>query len=265
MSLLKKIIISLVSILFFSLCLLACKHEHHGEGHEHKSHEHKKSHSHDNPEHKKGHHHHEKGHGHAHANEHMNQTSFEDLVQRFDSPERDAYQQPDKVLAYIGEVKGKKILDIGAGTGYFSFKLAAKGADVIAGDVDDRFQNYIQEKIEKEDAPKVTLRKLPYDSPALAEKEVDKVLIVNTYHHIEDRVAYFGKVLKGLKDGGELLVIDFKKQDGPGPPVAMKMTADFITKELKQAGFTEFEVNDSLLENQYIIRAKKEVRNQTEK
>jgi len=186
----------------------------------------------------------------------MNKTSFEELVQRFDSPERDAYQQPGKVLAYIGEVRGKKILDIGAGTGYFSFKLAAKGADVIAGDVDDRFQNYIQEKMDKENAPKVTLRKLPYDSPALTDKEVDKVLIVNTYHHIEDRAVYFGKVLKGLKEGGELLVIDFKKQDGPGPPVAMKMSPEFITKELKQAGFTQFELNDSLLEHQYILRAK---------
>ena len=66
----------------------------------------------------------------------------------------------------------------------------------------------------------------------------------------------FSKVLKGLKEDGELLVIDFKKQEGPGPPVAMKMSADFITKELTQAGFTQFEVNDTLLDHQYIIRAK---------
>ena len=241
---------------FLMLCLVACKHDHkHGEGHHHKSehsaHQHDKNHGHDNHQHGKGH-----GHHHGHANEHMNSTSFEELVKRFDSPERDAYQQPKKVLTYIGDVQGKKILDIGAGTGYFSFKLAANGADVIAGDVDDRFQNYIKEKIEKENAPKVALRKLPYDSPALTEKEVDKVLIVNTYHHIEDRINYFNQVLKGLTTGGELIVIDFKKQDGPGPPVKMKMFADFITKELKQAGFTAFEINDELLEHQYIIRAR---------
>lgn len=241
------------TLAIFSLFLFACKHgnHEHGEGHGH-SHAKEKGHEH-------GHDHAKEdgdGHGHNHSNDHMNQTSFEDLVNRFDSPERDAYQQPEKVLDYIGDVSRKKILDIGAGTGYFSFKLAAKGADVIAGDVDERFQNYIKEQIEEENAPKVALRKLPYDSPALTEKEVDKVIIVNTYHHIEDRIAYFGKVLKGLKEGGELLVIDFKKQDGPGPPVKMKMAAAFITKELKKAGFTDFEVNDSLLEHQYIIRAK---------
>jgi len=241
-------------LLLSTLFLFACKHGNHehgeGHGHSHGDAQHEEGHKHGESD---GHHH---GHNHGHANEHMNTTSFEDLVKRFDSPERDAYQQPEKVLEYIGDVTGKKILDIGAGTGYFSFKLADKGAEVIAGDVDDRFQNYIKEKVEKGDAPKVALRKLPYDSPALAENEVDKVLIVNTYHHIEDRIAYFGKVLEGLKDGGELLVIDFKKQDGPGPPVKMKMAASFITKELEQAGFTEFEVNNLLLAHQYIIRAK---------
>ena len=242
--------------IFIPILLFSCKYDRHTSegGHTHEEHAHRSSHK-DNSEHGHNHGH---GHGgnHGKANKHMNAASFDDLVKRFDSPERDAYQQPEKVLAYIGDVTGKKILDIGAGTGYFSFKLAAKGASVIAGDVDDRFQNYIKEKIEKENAPEVALRKLPYDSPALADAEVDKVLIVNTYHHIENRVNYFKEVLKGLATGGELLVIDFKKQDGPGPPVKMKMAPDFITAELKKAGFTEFELNNSLLEHQYIIRAK---------
>ena len=230
------------------LLLVACNHQH-GDEHNHEkgSHQHDHGHSHK----QEGHHH-----NHGHANGHMNQTSFEDLVKRFDSPERDAYQQPEKVLDYIGEVTGKSILDIGAGTGYFSFKLANRGATVIAGDVDDRFQNFIQEKMDKENAPKVALRKLPYDSPALQESEVDKVLIVNTYHHIEKRVPYFNQVLKGLKKNGELLVIDFKKKDGPGPPVKMKMSSQFIINELKESGFQKFEVNNDLLEHRYSIRAK---------
>ena len=242
---------NLLILSFLSIFLIACKHNHqHQDGEHHGNHQHDHQHSHGDK--------HQHTHGHGHANDHMNQASFDDLVKRFESPERDAYQQPEKVLDYIGEVKGQKILDIGAGTGYFSFKLAARGAEVIAGDVDDRFQNYIKQKIDKENTTGITLRKLPYDSPALSEKEVDKVIIVNTYHHIEDRIAYFAKVLNGLKEGGELLVVDFKKQDGPGPPVAMKMSAEFITDELKKSGFTKFEVNDTLLEHQYIIRASEE-------
>ena len=60
-------------------------------------------------------------HEHGHANDHMNQTSFEDLVKRFESPERDAYQQPEKVLEYIGDVAGQKNIRHWSWNGLFLF------------------------------------------------------------------------------------------------------------------------------------------------
>lgn len=193
------------------------------------------------------------------ADEQMHQTSVSELIKRFESQERDAYQQPEKVLAYIGDVSNKTILDIGAGSGYFSIRLAKKGAYVIAGDVDDEFLNYIKERVKKEHLDTlIEVRKLPYDSPALKEEEVDKVIIVNTYHHIEDRSVYFSKVLNGLKQDGELIVIDFFKKDLPiGPSTDHKISREKVLEELKQAGFSEFEVNTDLLEMQFIIRAKR--------
>jgi 2-polyprenyl-3-methyl-5-hydroxy-6-metoxy-1,4-benzoquinol methylase len=53
------------------------------------------------------------------VNEHMHKTPVSDLIKRFESPERNVYQKPEKVLDYIGDVKGLKILDIGAGSGIF--------------------------------------------------------------------------------------------------------------------------------------------------
>ena len=82
------------------------------------------------------------------------------------------------------------------------------------------------------------------------------VLIVDTYHHIENRADYFSEVRRGLRPGGQLVVVDFIKEDLPmGPPVAMKMDADTIIEELKAAGYTNFEVNRDLLPYQYIIFA----------
>jgi cyclopropane fatty-acyl-phospholipid synthase-like methyltransferase len=191
------------------------------------------------------------------ANHYMHQSSIDELVERFESKDRDKYQQPEKVLEYLGAVDGKKIMDIGAGTGYFSVKLAANGANVIAADVSDDFQNYLKERIKEENISNIELRKLPYDSPELAKNEVDKVLIVNTYHHIEDRISYFKKVRKGINADGELVIIDFFKADLPvGPPVGHKVAIDDVVLELKEAGFTEFIVEVSLLDYQYIIRAK---------
>ncbi len=193
------------------------------------------------------------------ANMQMHKTSVSDLIKRFESPERDVYQRPKKVLDYIGDVHDKKIMDIGAGSGYFSVKLAKRGAYVIAGDVDDAFLEYINNRIKKEVLDSlIEVRKLAYDSPALEIQEVDKVLIVNTYHHIEERPQYFKKVLKGLKHGGELIVIDFFKKELPiGPSVTHKISRERVIKELQQAGFTNFTENVDLLKMQFIIRAKK--------
>ncbi|MGI9551906.1 MAG: class I SAM-dependent methyltransferase [Aurantibacter sp.] len=194
---------------------------------------------------------------HGPANEYMHQSSVKDLIERFESPERDAYQQPQKVLEYLGDVQGQTIMDIGAGSGYFSVKLAEKGAKVIAADVDDEFQEFLQNRIEKNNLDNIETRKIPYDSPNLKEEEVDMVLIVNTYHHIENRPEYLTDVKKGTKPEGALVIIDFYKSEIPvGPPLDHKLPIDVVVNELKKAGYTSFDVNVDLLPYQYIIKAK---------
>ncbi len=191
------------------------------------------------------------------ANEHMHQSSVDDLIKRFESPERDAYQQPEKVMAYLGDIEGQTIIDIGAGSGYFSVKLAEKGAYVIAADVDDEFQEFLNNRIEKNDLMNIETRKIPYDGPGLKEHEVDKVVLVNTYHHIENRPDYFSKVKTGTKPDGELVIIDFFKAEiSVGPPLDHKVAIDQVIQELKKAKYTSFNVNVELLPYQYIIRAK---------
>ena len=197
-----------------------------------------------------------KGHAPGSANEYMHQSSVDDLVERFESPERDAYQKPEKVLEYLGDLSGKTIMDIGAGSGYFSVKLAKQGAQVIAADVDDEFQAFLKDRIEREELQNLTTRKIPYDSPGLKDGEVDMVLIVNTYHHIEDRPEYFARVKTGIKENGKLVVIDFFDADIPVGPKHHKISIDTVISELKKAGYTQFEVNVSLLPYQYIITAR---------
>ena len=197
---------------------------------------------------------------HNHANRHMNQADFESLTRRFESAGRDAYQQPDKVLEFLGDVSGETIMDLGAGTGYFSFRLARAGARVIAADVDERFQEYIRTKKARLGVPdaNLSLRKVPHDDPMLQNGEADRVITVNTYHHFEDRPAYFAKVRSGLKAGGSLIVIDFFKKDLPvGPPTRMKIPPGQVVEELREAGFSKIETNQTLLPYQYIVVAEK--------
>jgi 2-polyprenyl-3-methyl-5-hydroxy-6-metoxy-1,4-benzoquinol methylase len=202
--------------------------------------------------------------GHAHpghdANKHMNSSSFAELVDRFENPERTEWQKPEQVVDFLGDLKGKKVYDLGAGTGYFSFRFVEKGAMVIGADVDERFIQFMQNKRDSLKIPeeKFQLRKIPYDNPDLKDGEVAIVFICDVYHHIENRKAYFEKVLKGLQPSGKLVVVDFKKTESPvGPPMEMKMEATEIEKELRMAGFAKISTNNDLLPYQYILVAQK--------
>lgn len=187
----------------------------------------------------------------------MHQSSIEELIERFESPERGENQRPESVLEHLGDIEGKTIMDIGAGSGYFSLKLAERGAHVIAADVEQGFLDHIEGRIAQDSLQHVELRKIPYDSPGLEEGEADMVFMVNTYHHIEDRVAYFSKVRAGTKEDGELVIVDFFKTEAPvGPPVDHKIAMDVVVHELKQAGYSSFNVNVELLPYQFIIRAR---------
>ncbi|WP_299246301.1 methyltransferase domain-containing protein [uncultured Aquimarina sp.] len=193
------------------------------------------------------------------ANEHMHKTPVAELIKNFDDESRDEWQKPDAVIAHLGDLKDKQIMDIGAGSGYFSFKFADAGAFVIAADVNDEFQEHIKNKRASLKIPEQRLetRKIPFDSPGLSNNEVDIAIIVNTYHHIENRISYFNTLKKGLKKDGKLVVVDYKKDKNiSGPPFNTRMSAKRVIEELKKAGYTMIELEESLLPKQYIITAK---------
>ena len=189
------------------------------------------------------------------ANEHMHKTDFNELARRFEDPERKSWQKPDEVIAGLGPLKGKTVADIGAGTGYFAFPIAKKDAHVIAIDIDQRFLDYIAHRNQK---TKVTIetRLTQPDTPGLKPGEADIVLIVDTYHHIEQRRTYLKKLRKGLRQGGTLVIVDFKKEETPpGPPPELRLSAKEIEAELRSAGFTIKSVDTTTLPYQYIIKA----------
>lgn len=185
--------------------------------------------------------------------------SAKEMMKHLDNKNRDKWQKPYKVIEILGDIDGKTIMDIGAGTGYFSFKLAGKGANVIAADVNQEYIDTLNSRKQKLNISDEVFetRKLPFNSPALKEKEVDQILIVDTYHHIQDRISYFKKAIIGIKDGGKLVVVDYKKNRSitDGPSYDMRLSELKVIEELKEAGFNDFRIITSLLPKQYIIEA----------
>ncbi len=199
---------------------------------------------------------------HSHDHHHHNSKKddeFDKIIESLEDQRRVIWQKPGKVIDILGNIEGKVVADIGAGTGYFTFRLAHDAQKVIAIDIEPKFLAYIDSvklKFPENIQNKIEVRLADVDNPKLNDKEVDIVILVNTYAYIENRIQYFKQLKEGLKSGAKLLIVDYKKRkipEGQGPPDALKVSANEVETELEMAGYRLMETDDTTLEYQYII------------
>lgn len=188
-------------------------------------------------------------HGAGQKPDHMDHSfaDAERYAKSFDSPARDAWQMPDRVIAALALTPGQVVADIGAGTGYFTVRLAKSPAapKVYAVDIEASMVEYVRHRAMQEGLRNVVAVKAAADRANLPEL-VDVVLIVDTYHHIPNRVAYFAALKSSMKPGARLAIVDFRKDAPEGPPVEFRFTPDQITAELGKAGFSPQAAHDFL-------------------
>ncbi len=162
----------------------------------------------------------------------------EKWAKNFDDPARDQWQMPDRVIAALDLKPGQTIADIGAGTGYFTIRLAKSPAkpQVIAVDIEESMVNYTRHRASKEGLKNVSGAVAAADSANIP-SPVDLILIVDTFHHIPAREAYFRKLAASLKPGGRLAIIDWLPGGPMGPPEAFRFSPEKIAAELAKAGW----------------------------
>ncbi len=172
------------------------------------------------------------------------------------------WQKPEMIINLLGSLENKTIADIGAGKGFFALRLAPKAGKVIAVDIDPRFTQYLdslkQQVLPADMQDQLETRLAEPDDPHLRPGEVDIAMIVNTYMYMKNRVPYLRNLKEGLKEGGTLLIIDFKKKRTPlGPPSTYRIPLYQVEEELIEAGYENIQTNDTALDYQYIIFAEK--------
>lgn len=187
--------------------------------------------------------------------------NFENLVADFERKDRSIWQKPDMVISLLGSLEGKTVADIGAGTGYFTFRMLPTAKKVIGIDIDQRFIQFmdsVKVRMPELYRKRFETRLAKPDNPLLAPEEADAVVIVNTYGYIEHRVQYFKTVWKGMAPGAKMLIIDFKKNNLPiGPPDEFKIALSQVEQELLAAGFIINKIDRESLDYQYIVIASK--------
>lgn len=190
------------------------------------------------------------------------EPSKEDILDKVDDEDRIVWQKPAEVVRLLGDISYKTIADIGAGSGYFTFRIALKAKKVIAIDIDptmikivETFQHQLPEEIQN----KIETRLALPNDPKIADGEVDMVVIINTIGYIEDRAQYLNVVKKGLTENGEIFILDFKTKNIPinAPPMEYRIPLGTLETDLINAGFEILTSDDRTLDYQYILKARK--------
>ena len=183
----------------------------------------------------------------------------ERYARSFDDPARDAWQMPERVIAALDIAAGEAVADIGAGTGYFTVRIAEQTAArvVYAVDIEPAMVDHVRERAAEAGLAQIAGVLAAPDSPNLPEP-VDVALIVNTFHHIADRVAYFRGLRDSLAPGARLAIVDHRRgAPGGGPPDEFRFTPDEIDAELARAGYRR-QARHDFLPRQSFLRLRSE-------
>ncbi len=187
---------------------------------------------------------------------HTHEHSFGDAQkwsQVFDDPKRDEWQKPHQVIQALKLKPDAVIADIGAGTGYFALRFAhmAPQGRVYAVDTEPGMVKYLTDRAHGAGLKNiVAVHALP-DDPRLPEK-ADLIIFVDVYHHVEERVRYFGKLKERLRPGGRIAIIDFRMDSPVGPPVSARIAPERVKAEIERAGYTLSQTHE-FLPNQYFL------------
>jgi len=124
---------------------------------------------------------------------------------------RDGWQHPERVIEALGVGPGERVAEIGAGSGYWLPWLSdAVGPEgrVFAVEVESDLVEALRERVDQEELDNVEVILGRYEDPLLPDGEVDVALTSLTYHHIEERTAYFARLREDLSPRGRVAHLD---------------------------------------------------------
>lgn len=173
--------------------------------------------------------------------------------------EREQEERTDLLIQSLEVKPTDVILDVGAGTGYFSFRLAplVPEGKVIAEDIQQEMLDLIEAKNIELKVANIETRLGTITDPKVEDSSIDLVLIVDVYHEISHPYEMMKAIVKGMKSGGRLALVEYKAED-PMVPIKRlhKMSLAQSQKEMAAAGLT-FVENKEVLPRQHLMIFKK--------
>ena len=162
-------------------------------------------------------------------------------VDFFDRPEREAEEKSDALIDALSIREGARVADIGAGTGYFTWRLARRAGPtgkVFAVDIRQSMLDITARAVKAHGLANVEFVLGKENDPRLAERSLDMVFIAHSYHEFAQPETVMDAVRRSLKRGGRLVIVEYKKESQSAPAAPLhKMSLDEIRSEIEPMGF----------------------------
>jgi ubiquinone/menaquinone biosynthesis C-methylase UbiE len=170
--------------------------------------------------------------------------------------DRDSTEQPEKVLDALQIQPGATVAVVGAGVGYFTWRLAQRvgpKGKVIAVDVQQRMLDLMAENLRRRNITNVEMVLGGVRDPRLPEGAVDLVLLVDVYHEFSEPEAMTTNIRRALKPNGRLVLVEYRKEDPTIPILPLhKMSVEEVRSEIEPIGF-QFREALEFLPTQHIL------------
>jgi ubiquinone/menaquinone biosynthesis C-methylase UbiE len=157
-----------------------------------------------------------------------------------EAPDRVIWQKPDQIMDALGIAEAAIVADVGAGSGWFTIRLARRvgpNGRVYAQDVQQEMLAAISRRVQREGLSNVEPVLGQGSNPKLLAGKLDAVLVVDTYHESEDPVMFLTNLARALKPQGRIGIVDFKLEGGgPGPPIDERVGPETVVAEAAKAG-----------------------------
>jgi SAM-dependent methyltransferase len=172
-------------------------------------------------------------------------------------PEREMEEEPDKALDALQLTRGSSVADVGAGSGYFTVRMAERvGPDgrVYAVDIQPEMLQLLGERLKRGRITNVTTVLGALDDPKLPEAALDLILMVDVYHEFSEPQKMLRRMRAALKPGGRLVLLEYRKED-PTVPIRFehKMSVAEARMEVEAEGFTLAKVDEALPRQHILI------------
>jgi 2-polyprenyl-3-methyl-5-hydroxy-6-metoxy-1,4-benzoquinol methylase len=163
----------------------------------------------------------------------------EKYIEFLERPDRARWQRPEAVVAALHLTGAETVADVGAGSGYFTFRFAKAlpRGKVIAIDIDPEMVRHVHHKVLSEGISNVEVVLSDAADPAVS-AAADVVFLCDVVHHVAGREAWLRRLFSEMRPGARLVVVEFKEGRLPqGPPEAVKIPRAQLTALLRGAGF----------------------------